>query len=554
MSLQQSFAAEDANHAHQHGASVQPPPAHNGEGHSHEGAEEKVAQVTLWTDDFEFFIEHRLLVVDNTTKFVTHITHVDTWEPRKEGTVTFVLRHGDDKPIEQVVEAPEREGIYIPTLTFPKAGEWNVSLVIPRNGQNRVVELPPFHVYESLDEAFHANPSEPPDGIPFLKEQQWKVITATSPVVRRAMTEHLSLVGTISPCPEKRASVVPPLSGRILAPQGGNLPRIGDRVEAGQVLALIQPPLAGPDLLSFLNNQTQIQSLQAEITAKAAEAEAEAARSSVTLASAQRLAERIRPLRDSNAKSAREVEEAEFALQKAQTDVASAEKLKQTYEKVLAQLASKPSSIHVEDGFPTIDLKAPISGTVVEVNAASGENIPVDRMVFGLLDSSSVFLEARMPESKLGQLTQSLNASFEVSEAPGVLLATLGEGGGRLVYVGSAVDPQSRTAPIIYEVPNPDGRLRIGMSVTVHLETKHTEEGLAVPKSALVDADGRFAAYVQVSGESFQKRDLETGIFDNGYVQILSGLSEGERVVTKGAYAIRLASVSTSIPAHGHAH
>jgi membrane fusion protein, heavy metal efflux system len=159
-----------------------------------------------------------------------------------------------------------------------------------------------------------------------------------------------------------------------------------------------------------------------------------------------------------------------------------------------------------------------------------------------------------MPESELGHLTESLKASFEVPDAPGVLLPILDEGGGRLVYLGTAVDPQNRTAPIIYEVPNPDGRLRIGMSATVHLETHHTEEGLAIPESALVDADGRFVAYVQISGETFEKRDLEPGIRDNGHVQILSGLSEGERVVTKGAYAIRLASVSTSIPAHGHAH
>lgn len=541
--------ADEAEEGHDH-----PPEAQSDEGHSHEGEEEKTAQVTLWDEDFEIFLEHRLLVAGNPTKFITHITHTDTWEPRRQGTVTFVLRHSEDKAIEQVMETPEREGIYIPTLTFPKAGAWGVSLVIPQSGQNKVVEFPPFQVYATSDDAFHADVPEPPEGISFLKEQQWKIVTATSPVVQRAMTEHLRLVGTTAACPEKRASVVPPVAGRLLVPPEGQLPRVGDRVEAGQALALIQPPLAGPDLLSFLSNQTQIQALQAEITTKAAEAEAEGARSKVSLASAQKLVDRISPLRASSARSAREVEEAEFALQKAQTDVASAEKLRKTYTEVLSQLASKPSFIHLEGGFPTIDVKAPISGTVVEVNATSGENVPADRTVFSLLDNSSVFLEARVPESKLGLLTESLNASFEVSDAPGVLLPALGDGGGRLVYLGAAVDPQSRTAPIIYEVPNPEGRLRIGMSATVHLETRHTEAGLAVPESALVDADGRFVAYVQISGETFEKRDIEAGIRDHGYVQILSGLSEGERVVIKGAYAVRLASVSTSIPAHGHAH
>jgi multidrug resistance efflux pump len=166
-----------------------------------------------------------------------------------------------------------------------------------------------------------------------------------------------------------------PVTGRLLGPDEGLLPRIGDRVEAGQSLAHVQPPLAGADLLTFLSNQTQIQSLQAEITIKAAESEAEVERTRVTLASAKNLVDRIGPLRETSARSAREVDEAEFALQKAQTDIASAEKLKETYEQVLAQLGTRPASIHLEAGFPAVELKAPISGWIVEMDATVGENV-----------------------------------------------------------------------------------------------------------------------------------------------------------------------------------
>jgi membrane fusion protein, heavy metal efflux system len=64
----------------------------------------------------------------------------------------------------------------------------------------------------------------------------------------------------------------------------------------------------------------------------------------------------------------------------------------------------------------------------------------------------------------------------------------------------------------------------------------------------------RAIAFVQVAGETFETRDLTLGIRDGEFVQVLSEVAEGERVVTKGAYAIRLASVSATIPAHGHAH
>jgi cobalt-zinc-cadmium efflux system membrane fusion protein len=90
--------------------------------------------------------------------------------------------------------------------------------------------------------------------------------------------------------------------------------------------------------------------------------------------------------------------------------------------------------------------------------------------------------------------------------------------------------------------------------LNLYIETQHTEDGVAIPDSAIVEEGGQPVAFVQVSGETFQKRELTLGIRDGNWVQVLSGVTEGERVVTKGAMAIRLASASSVIPAHGHAH
>ena len=100
----------------------------------------------------------------------------------------------------------------------------------------------------------------------------------------------------------------------------------------------------------------------------------------------------------------------------------------------------------------------------------------------------------------------------------------------------------------------PKARLRVGQSVNLFVETARAEDTLAIPSAAIVEEDGRPIAFVQAGGETFQKRDLTLGIRDGNWVQVLSGITEGERVVTKGAYAVRLASVSSAIPAHGHVH
>jgi len=107
---------------------------------------------------------------------------------------------------------------------------------------------------------------------------------------------------------------------------------------------------------------------------------------------------------------------------------------------------------------------------------------------------------------------------------------------------------------LIYETTNREGRFRIGQDVTLHVETARADDSVAVPESALVEEGDQLVAFVQVSGETFEKREIRAGIRDTGFVQVLDGIRAGERVATKGAYAIRLSSISGVIPAHGHAH
>jgi multidrug efflux pump subunit AcrA (membrane-fusion protein) len=69
-----------------------------------------------------------------------------------------------------------------------------------------------------------------------------------------------------------------------------------------------------------------------------------------------------------------------------------------------------------------------------------------------------------------------------------------------------------------------------------------------------VEEEGRPVAFVQVAGETFENRSLTLGIRDGGWVQVIDGLQDGERVVTREAYAIRLAAAAGALPAHGHEH
>jgi RND family efflux transporter MFP subunit len=499
-----------------------------GEAHSPgaaEKAEERTESVTVWGDRFEVFLEHRPIVVGQPARFAAHITDMKTLEPRRKDPVTFVLTQGSETPIRHEEPAPKSPGIYQPEVVFPKPGDWKVALEIGIDGTTSTVTLPSFRAYATKEEAEKSPEQAAPEGMGFTKEQQWKVLTKTDPAAKRRLVERLRVPAVVAARPGSRAAVTPPLSGRLLRSGDKPFPALGERVEAGQTLAVVQPPFS-------------------DFAAKMVEANAESIRAKLMLDQATLAQARIKKLADGGAKTEREVQESEFSVKTAQAAHEAALSLKSTYEKA--------GVVVVDRGAPILELKAPIAGVITQVAASIGEYVSAEKAVFMILDPAKVFIEARIPESDLGRLGTKKAALYELVSARGTLV-DLGERS-RLVHVGSEVDPATRSVPLFYEVENPEGHLRIGMTVTLHLETSRSEEAIAVPVSALVDEDARPVLFVQASGETFQKRSLKLGIRDGDWVQVLEGVSEGERVVTKEAFAIRLASVSSVIPAHGHAH
>ena len=159
-----------------------------------------------------------------------------------------------------------------------------------------------------------------------------------------------------------------------------------------------------------------------------------------------------------------------------------------------------------------------------------------------------------MSEFDLAALVEDLGAVMTLPAYPGRRFNVLGDVGGWLINVGRVVDPSSRTIAVHYELPNPEGLFRVGMLADVFLETKQATDAIAIPQHAVVMDNGRPTAFVLLGGETFQRRELTLGVRDNGYVEIIDGIETGERVVTKGAYLVKLASQAPESFGEGHAH
>ena len=160
-------------------------------------------------------------------------------------------------------------------------------------------------------------------------------------------------------------------------------------------------------------------------------------------------------------------------------------------------------------------------------------------------------LHAEVAQNYLHLLPQIETANFKTPYQDE--MQSLFDYNGQLISIGKVMEEGKHFLPVRFELDNIN-ELVPGSFAELYLLADPVRDQLVIPKSALMQDYNVTYVYVQTAGESFEKRELELGIDDGINVQVLSGLSEGERVVTKGAYQIKIASMSSTIPSHGHFH
>jgi cobalt-zinc-cadmium efflux system membrane fusion protein len=214
----------------------------------------------------------------------------------------------------------------------------------------------------------------------------------------------------------------------------------------------------------------------------------------------------------------------------------------------LAQYDATRTADGVETGGKRFLMRAPISGILSESSAVSGANVETGKILFRIVDIDALLVSGVVPESEFGKLRQLSGAEIEMPDTGQIRPAN------RLVAIGRLVDPATRTVPVTYEVDNRDQRLAVNQTVFLRLLLTPAGRMPVIPESAIIDDGGRPVVFVQKGGETFLRRPVKLGVHNGGMVQVLEGVSPGDRVVTKGAYLIRLSTISNSVPAHGHIH
>ncbi len=191
----------------------------------------------------------------------------------------------------------------------------------------------------------------------------------------------------------------------------------------------------------------------------------------------------------------------------------------------------------------------PMNGYLKSRLVGQGEYVSVGQPIAVVGRNRRLQLRADLPEHAFRSLSAIRSAHFRTAYDDTV--RRLADLDGRLISTGQAAD--GAYIPLVFEFENP-GDLLPGSFVDVYLLARPREEAITVPLSALTEEQGLRFVYLQLEDEVFKKQEVKAGQNDGSRVEILSGLEPGDRVVTRGAYQVKLAGASAAIPAHTHNH
>ena len=325
----------------------------------------------------------------------------------------------------------------------------------------------------------------------------------TKPVATEILATTLGLAGEIVADPDKSARVASPVAGRLESVTF----REGARVAKGDPLVVLRVPDLG-----------KVRSAYAATTARAKTARANA--------------DRLKALLNQRLTS-----EQTYSDAKAEADALDAES-----HALGDQLSAMGAGAGGSDVL--LPIRAPIAGVIVSRNAVVGEPVNTDRVIASIADLSEVWFLGRVFEKDLGRLAEGSPAEVTLNAYPQQHFE------GTLEQLGQTIDPVARTLTARIRLKNRDSLLRVGLFGVARIglaQCEKREPGLVVPRTALTEITGKQVVFVKEPDGEFVMHEVGVGDSALGKVQILTGLREGEVVVTSGVFTLKSAVLKASL-------
>lgn len=327
----------------------------------------------------------------------------------------------------------------------------------------------------------------------------------TAAAARREIAPQFETTGEVGYEEDRLAHVSPRIAGRLAQANA----KLGDRVAAGATLAVLDSVELGQAKAAFLSARTREQL-------------------------ARQAFDRERSLYERHITSEREMLEARAAFEEAAAERQGAETTLRLYGLDDATLASLAPGGTAGSLLP---VRTPIAGEVVEKHATIGELVRPEDAMFTVADLGHVWIWVDVPERELARVHRGDLAEVRADAFPEQPQR------GEITYVGASLDRDTRTLRARVDVQNPSGILRPGMFARLRVTDTHgsrlAESVLAVPVDAVLrDGDERFV-FVERGAGRYERVSVRLGRTGEGWVEVLDGLRDGERVATTGGFLLK---------------
>lgn len=558
-------AAEAGGHSdHAHGNEAHSHDHEDGHDHGHEG--EGHLLLTAYSDGLEFFAETGTLVAGQEVSVLLHVTELQDFKPyvgedvsvclvpkgesagdncgncshghgteaepeiegegeghshegetheghqhegeghtnQHEGETHEDHQHEDEGHTHQHEGKTEVQGIYRFCVRAEAEGEAN--LVFSADGQRASI---PVRVFGSASEASEYAESlevRSSNGAVFPKEKSWSVDFATEEAVLEPFGQVIRATSRVQPSQEEVFTVSALTDGVVSI--GAKALVEGREVRKGETLCIVK------------GSGTADENLATKYAR--AEADYNFARNEY---------ERKKALASDRIVSESELRQAEAAFEIAK---AVFENLKSNFD------ASGQSA------------KSPIEGFVTSVTVSNGQFVRAGDPIATVSRSRSLLVVAEIQPRYSACLKDICGATFKDMDSGRIW--TLDELGGKVVSYGKSVSSDSPLIPVTFSVPNKGGFIP-GSFLQTRIITRSETPAITLPTTSLIEEQGNYFVYRQLTPEYFEKTPVTIGASDGLRTEIRSGLSAGERVVSKGAMFVKLAQASGALDPHaGHNH
>ncbi len=334
--------------------------------------------------------------------------------------------------------------------------------------------------------------------------------TASSGTLR----QHVTLPGEVVLNADRRSHVVPRVSGVVQAVHK----TLGDQVQVGDVLAILDSRE-----LADLKSAYLTAAEQATLAQSTFNREADLRKKKITSeqeylqAKQERAAARI-----AKRAAAQKLRALGFSSQE------------------IARLPKQSSAT-----FTHYAITAPFDGTIIERHISLGEVLQDDAAAFVVADLSTVWVDLRVYPKDLPFVRVGQKAVISAGEGiPDVERP--------IAYVGPVIGEQTRTALARVILPNPDGFWRPGLFVNASVDVDNREVSFLVPKTALQTVEDQPAVFIETP-EGFVPQPVTLGRKNGTYIEVMSGLTPGQRYVTRGAFTLK-AQLAKGSFGDGHNH